>query len=65
MITMDGQPSVETGDRFKFSLDGLSTDTKPTKEYNGHKIANGSSFFELDTQAIAFYDESTESWLKS
>lgn len=65
MITMDGQPSVETGDRFKFSLDGLSTDTKPIKEYNGHKIANGSSFFELDTQAIAFYDESTESWLKS
>lgn len=65
MITMDGQPSVEAGDRFKFSLDGLSTDTKPTKEYNGHKIANGSSFFELDTQSIAFYDESTESWLKS
>lgn len=65
MITMDGQPSVEAGDRFKFSLDGLSTDTKPTKEYNGHKIANGSSFFELDTQAIAFYDESTELWLKS
>lgn len=65
MITMDGQPSVERGDRFKFSLDGKSTDTKPTKEYNGHKIANGSSFFELDTQNILFYDETTESWLNS
>lgn len=47
------------------TTDGLSTDTKPTKEYNGHKIANGSSFFEIDTQDISFYDESTESWLKS
>ena len=29
-------------------LCGLSTDTKPT-EYNGDKVSNGSTFYEMDT----------------
>lgn len=63
MVTTDGLPIRRADEKYKFSFDGLSTDTKPTKEYSGYPIANGSSFFELDTQSISFYDESTESWL--
>ena len=36
----------------KLKFDGLSTDTKPTGTFNGMKIVNGSSFFEMDTQEI-------------
>lgn len=47
----------------ELSFKGLSTDTKPTVNYNSLKITNGSSFFQLDTQEVYFYDESTDSWL--
>ena len=46
-----------------FSFKGLSTDSKPTGEYMGKTIANGSSFFELDTQDIKFYDADSQSWV--
>ncbi len=46
-----------------FSFKGLSTDSKPTGEWKGSVIKNGSSFFEMDTQDVKFYDESTESWI--
>ena len=45
------------------SFKGLSTDVKPIDKWNGISIENGSSFFEMDTQKIYFYDESSESWL--
>lgn len=47
----------------ELSFKGLSTDTKPTVNYNSLKITNGSSFFQMDTQEVYFYDEATESWL--
>lgn len=37
---------------------GLSTDTKPTGD-----IPNGSSFFEIDTLKIYFYDKENEDWI--
>ena len=46
-----------------FSFKGLSTDSKPTDEYMGKTIANGSSFFEIDTQDIKFYDADSQSWV--
>lgn len=46
-----------------FSFKGLSLDSKPTGEYMGKTIANGSSFFELDTQDIKFYDADSQSWV--
>lgn len=46
-----------------FSFKGLSTDTKPTGDWAGIEIKNGSSFFELDTQKISFYDGDSKSWL--
>jgi hypothetical protein len=42
-------------------LRGLSTDTKPT-EINGKTINNGSTFIEIDTGKIYFYDLSNEEW---
>jgi len=42
-------------------LRGLSTDTKPT-EINGKTIDNGSTFIEIDTGKIYFYDLENEEW---
>ena len=47
----------------ELQLKGKSTDVKPTGTYNGKKIANGSSFFEIDTQNLKFYDADTDSWI--
>lgn len=47
----------------KFELSGLSTDTKPTGTFNGAKIANGSTFFEMDTQDVKFYNADNDSWV--
>lgn len=45
------------------SFMGLSTDSKPTQTYNSLKIKNGSTFFEMDTQKVFFYNGATDSWL--
>ena len=45
------------------SFVGLHSDEKPIKKYDGFKITNGSSFFEMDTQDVYFYDGETHSWL--
>lgn len=42
-------------------LRGLSTDTKPT-EINNKTIDNGSTFIEIDTGKIYFYDLENEQW---
>ena len=46
----------------QFAFKGLSTDNKPTNTYKGYDIKNGSSFFELDTQDIKFYDGDAKAW---
>ena len=58
MVTVDKHDVGET-----IPFKGLSTDTKPTVKWYSEKIKNGSTFLEMDTQEIYFYDESTESWL--
>lgn len=40
-----------------------STDIKPTRQYNGFVIPNGSTIKEIDTGAIFVYDESNKSWI--
>lgn len=42
-------------------LRGLSTDTKPT-EINNKTIDNGSTFIEIDTGKIYFYDLENTEW---
>lgn len=48
----------------ELSFKGLSTDTKPTVKYDDLKIINGSTFFEMDTQQVFFYDGATDDWLE-
>lgn len=45
-----------------FSFKGKSTDTKPTGYWNRTKIKNGSSYLELDTQEVYFYDGDSDDW---
>ena len=47
----------------ELSFKGLSTDTKPTVKYGNLAIINGSTFFEMDTQQVFFYDGDTDDWL--
>jgi hypothetical protein len=42
---------------------GLSDDTKPTVSFQGLEVTNGSTFFEMDTQNVYFYDKESENWL--
>lgn len=67
MITVDEIPKIKNGGKYDISFSGKSTDTKPVKTYqykgNVLSIANGSSFFELDTKSLSFYDEDTDTWL--
>lgn len=49
-------------DNFEFAFKGASTDTKPTGVCDDMKIANGSTFFEMDTQEVYFYDGDTSDW---
>lgn len=44
------------------SFKGLSTDTKPTETFQGLEIPNGSSFLEIDTQNMVFYDAENKTW---
>lgn len=46
-----------------FEFRGLSSDTKPTETYEGETIGNGSTFFEMDTQEVKFYDAGTNAWV--
>lgn len=48
----------------ELSFKGLSTDTKPTVKYDDLAIINGSTFFEMDTQQVFFYDGDTDDWLE-
>ena len=51
MVTLDKSDVNEP-----LSFKGLSTDTKPTVKFNSLPILNGSTFFEMDTQEVYFYD---------
>ena len=42
-------------------LTGLSTDTKPT-ELNGQTIGNGSTYIEMDTGKLYFFDADSKTW---
>jgi hypothetical protein len=60
---MDDTPRKKQNKTYEFSFTGLSTDEKPTGIYRNFKIANGSTFLEMDTQKISFYDEEGQTWV--
>lgn len=63
MITVQGQNYNDYERATSFELRGMSTDEKPTEEYGGVKIANGSIFIEMDTEDLYFYDKDTNTWV--
>lgn len=63
MVSVDNTPRTKQHGAFEFSFKGLSTDDKPTNTYKDMKIANGSTFFEMDTKTVKFYDEENNAWV--
>ena len=63
MVTLDNTPELKHGGTYEMSFKGLSTDTKPTEKYNNLRIANGSTFMEIDTKSLKFYDEEGAQWV--
>lgn len=51
--------STVTNDKC-FDFRGLSTDDKPINE----NVGNGSSFIEMDTGKIFFFDEDGQEWVE-
>ena len=48
----------------RFDLCGLSSDSKPFPNFGKRMIANGSSFIEMDTGSLYFFDEDGQNWLE-
>lgn len=42
---------------------GTSSDIKPVESYNDCRIMNGSTFLEMDTGMVYFYDEEAQQWI--
>lgn len=42
---------------------GLSSDNKPIKTVDNYYIMNGSTFLEMDTGIVYFYDEEAQQWI--
>lgn len=49
-------------ERSTFSFKGLADDTKPIGTWEGAIIENGSSFLEIDTQNVVFFDRENQTW---
>lgn len=62
MITLLKRPRRWKNNTFDLAFVGKSTDAKPTGIYNRMKIGNGSTFFEMDTVTLSFYDLETKTW---
>lgn len=66
MVTVDSIENQEF-DNFKlkraaFDFSGLSADEKPKPTYESTVIRNGSTFMEMDTSTLYFYDEENQEW---
>lgn len=52
----------KTNNDYTYDFNGLSTDTKPTiADYPDMK--NGSTFMEMDTKKLFFYDAENDDWV--
>lgn len=59
MVTLDKMGGQSVNKSCEFI--GLSTDTKPI-ENDTTEIPNGSSFLEMDTVKVYFYDKQSKVW---
>ena len=62
-VSYDANPACRPDGTYEFSFSGLSSDTKPTESYKHMPIANGSTFLEMDTQELKFYDGEGKAWV--
>lgn len=46
------------------SLCGKTGDTKPTGDWQGIRIENGSTFYDMETKKVYMYDEEGQTWLE-
>lgn len=60
MVSIESADKLTRGEPVSFY--GLSTDEKPTT-YMGIKITNGSTFFEMDSSKVSFFDADHEQWI--
>jgi len=58
MVTENKYPNLSR------ELFGLSADTKPTTDFNGVPISNGSAFLEIDTGDVYLFDKDAGDWTK-
>ena len=58
MITIKGDPNSNN----PLEIYGLSTDTKPVVRENGKDMVNGSSFIEMDTSKLYFFNGESKTW---
>lgn len=62
MITATREPR---GDEIApIEMVGLSTDVKPVEDFDGYPVINGSSFLEMDTGDLYWFDGASRTWLK-
>lgn len=50
--------------RLPADLWGNSTDEKPLEEWEGIAIENGSTFVEIDTGEVFFFDKENKRWVQ-
>jgi hypothetical protein len=62
MITLNKY--ADRANRVWLELFGLSTDTKPIREFESALIGNASTFLEMDTGNAFMYDEENHRWLE-
>lgn len=48
----------------RFDLCGLSSDAKPSPNFDKKIIANGSSFIEMDTGSFYLFDAGSGEWIE-
>lgn len=61
MISINKYDPVNGG---AVELYGLSTDTKPTTQYSGIEIKNGSTYLEMNTGKVYIFNEEGSVWLE-
>ena len=60
MVTQRGVS--KTNNDYEYDFTGLSTDTKPLIA-DCPEMKNGSSFLEMDTKQLYFYDAENDTWV--
>lgn len=65
MVTLIKYGALSGSEKYNvnvMSIDGLSTDTKPTNKIDGMAIPNGSIYTEIDTGTTYMYDSANVTW---